>query len=201
MELKKYSLLVLLSVLVVFSCTDEDLVPEPVPETAVHGYIERTTAIENFLYDDVSQGLDFNFSWVSVDNKNTVTKIEFYVSFNEVYSDFEGGAKTASHKEYLFKTIDNPKGNRETEALSMTQDDLYQLYKDDTFAYDITEGADAAQAIFGFDQKLNRDAASSPWVDGDSFRIRWVMTTADGRIFDTWNDSICLEFPSLEFRV
>jgi hypothetical protein len=101
---------------------------------------ERTTAIENFLYDDVSQGLDFNFSWVSVDNKNTVTKIEFYVSFNEVYSDFEGGAKTASHKEYLFKTIDNPKGNRETEALSMTQDDLYQLYKDDTFAYDITEG-------------------------------------------------------------
>ena len=195
MELKKYSLLVLLSVLVVFSCTDEDLVPEPVPETAVHGYIERTTAIENFLYDDVSQGLDFNFSWVSVDNKNTVTKIEFYVSFNEVYSDFEGGAKTASHKEYLFKTIDNPKGNRETEALSMTQDDLYQLYKDDTFAYDITEGADAAQAVFGFDQKLNRDAASSPWVDGDSFRIRWVITTADGRIFDTWNDSICLEFP------
>lgn len=195
MELKKYSLLVLLSVLVVFSCTDEDLVPEPVPETAVHGYIERTTAIENFLYDDVSQGLDFNFSWVSIDSKNTVTKIEFYVSFNEVYSDFEGGAKTARHKEYLFKTIDNPKGNRETEALSMTQDDLYQLYKDDTFAYDITEGADAAQAIFGFDQKLNRDAASSPWVDGDSFRIRWVMTTADGRIFDTWNDSICLEFP------
>jgi hypothetical protein len=195
MELKKYSLLVLLSVLVVFSCTDEDLVPEPVPETAVHGYIERTTAIENFLYDDMDQGLDFNFSWVSVDSKNTVTKIEFYVSFNEVYSDFEGGAKTASHKEYLFKTIDNPKGNRETEAFSMDQAALYALYKDDTFAYDITDGADAAQAVFGFSQKLNRDAASSPWVDGDSFRIRWVMTTADGRTFDTWNDSICLEFP------
>jgi len=195
MELKKYSLLVLLSVLVVFSCTDEDLVPEPEPESAVHGYIERTTAIENFLYDDVSLGLDFNFSWVSVDSKNTVTKIEFYVSFNEVYTDFEGGAKTASHKEYLFKTIDSPKGNRETEALSMTQDDLYQIYKDDKFAYDITEGVDAEQSIFGFDQKLNRDAASSPWVDGDSFRIRWIMTTADGRTFDTWNDSICLEFP------
>ena len=44
-------------------------------------------------------------------------------------------------------------------------------------------------------KRLNRDATTSPWVDGDSFRISWVMTTADGRIFDTWNDSICLEFP------
>ena len=50
MELKKYSLLVLLSVLVVFSCTDEDLVPEPEPETAVHGYIQRKTDVENFIH-------------------------------------------------------------------------------------------------------------------------------------------------------
>ena len=195
MELKKYSLLVLLSVLVVFSCTDEDLVPEPEPETAVHGYIERKTDVENFLYDDVSQVLDFDFSWVSVDSKNTVTKIDFYVEFNEVYTDFEGGAKTANHSKYLFKTIDSPKGNRETESFSVSQATLYDLYKDDTFAYDITDGTDAEQAVFGFDQKTNRDATTSPWVDGDSFRISWVITTADGRIFDTWNDSICLEFP------
>ena len=195
MEFKKYSLLVLLSVLVVFSCTDEDLVPEPMPETAVHGYIDRKTDVENFLYDDVSQVLDFDFSWVSVDSKNTVSKIEFYVEFSEVYTDFEGGAKTANHSKYLFKTIDSPKGNRETESLSMSQASLYDLYKDDTFAYDITDGTDAAQAVFGFDQKLNRDAVSSPWVDGDSFRISWVITTTDGRVFDTWNDSICLEFP------
>jgi hypothetical protein len=195
MELKKYSLLVLLSVLVVFSCTDEDLVPEPEPETAVHGYIERTTDVENFLYDDVEQVLDFNFSWVSVDSKNTVSKIEFYVEFSEVYTDFEGGAKTANHSKKLFKTIDNPKGNRETESLSMSQASLYDLYKDDVFAYDITEGNDADQSVFGFDQKPNRDAVSSPWVDGDSFRISWVITSTDGRVFDTWNDSICLEFP------
>ncbi len=195
MELKKYSLLVLLSVLVVFSCTDEDLVPEPEPETAVHGYIERKTDVENFLYDDVSQVLDFDFSWVSVDSKNTVTKIEFYVEFSEVYTDFEGGAKTANHTKYLFKTIDSPLGNRETESFSVSQATLYDLYKDDTFAYDITDSDDAAQAVFGFDQKLNRNATTSPWVDGDSFRISWVITTADGRIFDTWNDSICLEFP------
>jgi hypothetical protein len=195
MELKKYSLLVLLSVLVVFSCTDEDLVPEPEPETAVHGFIERTTDVENFLYDDVEQVLDFNFSWVSVDSKNTVSKIEFYVEFSEVYTDFEGGAKTANHSKYLFKTIDSPKGNRETESLSMSQAALYDLYKDDVFAYDITEGNDADQSVFGFDQKPNRDAVSSPWVDGDSFRISWVITSTDGRVFDTWNDSICLEFP------
>ena len=195
MELKKYSLLVLLSVLVVFSCTDEDLVPEPEPETAVHGYIQRKTDVENFLYDDVSQILDFDFSWVSVDSKNTVSKIEFYVEFNEVYTDFEGGAKTANHSKKLFKTIDNPKGNRETESFSVSQASLYELYKDDTFAYDVTDGTDAAQAVFGFDQKLNRNATTSPWVDGDSFRLSWVITTADGRVFDTWNDSICLEFP------
>jgi hypothetical protein len=195
MELKKYSLLVLLSVLVVFSCTDEDLVPEPEPETAVHGFIERTTDVENFLYDDVEQVLDFNFSWVSVDSKNTVSKIEFYVEFSEVYTDFEGGAKTANHSKKLFKTIDSPKGNRETESLSMSQASLYDLYKDDVFAYDITEGNDADQSVFGFDQKPNRDAVSSPWVDGDSFRISWVITSTDGRVFDTWNDSICLEFP------
>ena len=139
--------------------------------------------------------LDFDFSWVSVDSKNTVTKIDFYVEFSEVYTDFEGGAKTANHSKYLFKTIDSPKGNRETESFSVSQATLYDLYKDDTFAYDITDGTDAEQAVFGFDQKTNRDATTSPWVDGDSFRISWVITTADGRIFDTWNDSICLEFP------
>ena len=44
-------------------------------------------------------------------------------SFSEVYTDFEGGAKTArSYRNTLFKTIDSPKGNRETEALSVTPD-------------------------------------------------------------------------------
>ena len=195
MELKKYSLLVLLSVLVVFSCTDEDLVPEPEPESAVHGYIQRTTGVDNFLYNDVSKVLEFDFSWVSVDGKNSVEKIEFFVSFSETYTDFEGGQKTANHSEYLFKTIENPKASRETESFSVSQATLYDLYKDDTFAYDVTEGTDGAQAVFGFDQKPNRDATSSPWVDGDSFKIRWIIYTTDGRVFDTWNDSICLEFP------
>lgn len=194
MELKKYILLVLLSVLVVFSCTDEDLVPEPEPESAVHGYIQATGA-ENFLYNDTEQVLNFDFSWVSVDLKNTVEKIEFYVSFSEVYTDFEGGQKTANHTEYLFKTIEDPKASREIESFSISQAMLYEMYKDDTFAYDITEGTDAAQAVFGFDQKLNRDATESPWVSGDSFRMRWIIYTTDGRVFDTWNDSICLEFP------
>lgn len=202
MELKKYSLLLLLSVFIVFSCTDDSLIPEPVPLTAVHGYIENKSdqgvggsQVENFLYDEVSDVLMFDFSWVSIGDVNTVTKIDFYISFNEVYTDFEGGSVTASHTEYLFKTVDSPPANRETLSMSLSQADVYDIYKDDTFAYDITDGDDAAQSIFGFAQKANRDVTSSPFVAGDSFSIRWVLTTADGRVFSTWNDSICLEFP------
>ena len=52
MELKKYILLVLLSVLVVFSCTDEDLVPEPEPES------DDEVSVEPFTLDGVDYYLD-----------------------------------------------------------------------------------------------------------------------------------------------
>ncbi|MFT4738491.1 MAG: hypothetical protein ACI8QD_001390 [Cyclobacteriaceae bacterium] len=198
MRLKKYSLLLLLSVFVVFACTDESLVPEPVPETAVHGFIQRSTDVENFLYQNTGDVLSFDFQWISIDRKNTVERVEFFISFTEEYTDWEGGSKIANHGSVPFLTLDGASvpANRTTTALGISQADVYALFSSATFAYDTLEvGDDPVQNVFGNPLKPNREATTQPFVDGDSFSLSWILYTADGRKFDTWNDSICLEFP------
>lgn len=195
MKFLKYSLPIILTVFVVFACTDESLVPEPDPETAVHGYIQRNTDVENFLYQGTDE-LDLNFQWISIDGANTVTKIEFYVTFFEEYTDWEGGSKIANHGTQLFATYEGAAipASREAFSFTISQADIYALFSSATYAYDVVDGDDPTVNVYGFAGKPNRNA-TQPFVDGDSFSLRWVMTTADGRVFDTWNDSICLEFP------
>ncbi|MDH5608626.1 MAG: hypothetical protein OEY56_04045 [Cyclobacteriaceae bacterium] len=197
MKFLKYNLILLFTIFMVLSCTDESLIPEPEPETAVHGYVTKTTDIENFLYQDVSLALDLDFQWVSVDNKNTVDKIEFYITFTEVYTDFEKGSKTANHGTVLYKTIEGAAvpANRTNTSFTISQADVHALFSTAQYAYDVTAGADPAVNVFGTSIKPNRNLTTSPFVDGDSFKLTWVIYTADGRKFDTWNDSICLEFP------
>lgn len=194
--LKKFYISVLaLLVLVPLSCTDEDLVPEPDFETAVHGFGALADgSAENFKFGDPSVDLDINLQWVSIDRQNTVNKVEIFVSFEESYVDVEGNPATARHNPsgLLLMSMEggNVPGNREPFTFSITQDAIYQLYKDITFDYGKGE-----VPVWDNPDKPLRDDANFKFIDGDAFRIRWVFYTEDGRKFDTWNDSVCLEFP------
>jgi hypothetical protein len=74
---------------------------------------------------------------------------------------------------------------------NVTQDDIYQLFKDATFDY-----GNGSVKVFENPAKPDR-SPSSPFVAGDKFRIGWIIYTADGRKFDAWSPSICSEeFPN-----
>jgi hypothetical protein len=199
MKAIKLFLFFAIGALFLFSCRDESLNPVPKWETGVHGYgataktaVSKKDTLVEFSQKDVNKPIWFSHYWQSLDNKNTVAKIEFFVYWNEYYVDENGNSKTAPHggtifsdPGKLFKTVTAPKGNREVENHALTQAEIYNLYKDAKFDYKDGKGTVAV-----FDGK-NRTAAK-PFNDNDEFLIRWKLTAADGRVFEVWGpDSIC----------
>ncbi|MBI5914475.1 MAG: hypothetical protein HY842_03800 [Bacteroidetes bacterium] len=188
----------------IWSCKDEDLSPYLEPETAVHGY-GRTAdgSPADFVFQQIDKSLQIDFNWNSIDGKNTVTKIEFYLFFDEGYVDLEGNDRTARHggryddytapRGKLFKTVEAGEvpANRTAINFTVSQADVYNLYKDATFDY-----GSGSVNVFANPAKPERTAAG--WlVAGDKFELGWVIYTEDGRKFDAWSPSICAgEFPN-----
>lgn len=172
------------------SCKDEDAYPIPDFETAVHGYGKLTgSSAANFQLGDKSKIIESTFQWVSIDSKNTVTRIEFYLTFKESYKDAEGNPRTANHGTKLYKVVEGSAvpGNRTNLTIQVTQDDLYNLFKD--AAFDYGDGNGSVQVFSDPDR-----TTEAPFNSSDNFRLNWALTTADGRYFDSWSDSICGEF-------
>jgi hypothetical protein len=194
----KKGLLALVALVMLTRCTNEDLSPIPTPETGVHGYAKYTQgSAQDFIYTG-NNGLSFDFQWISLDKLNTVTKIEFFVTFNDRFlSTDDGTYRTARIGGTLgrkFKTIDGGSvpANRTNINVTLTQEELYQLYADATYAYDSTG---VQSPVFNDDTDNNAlriDGAR--FVPGDNFKIRWELTTADGRLFKQWSDGICAEY-------
>ncbi len=193
---KLYIALAAFVFLLPFSCQDDDLIPEPDFETAVHGFAQLSQgSAANFKFGDPSVNLSVDLQWISIDSENTVNKIEIYVFFNESYVDLEGNPTTARHggtngKLLLSLEGSEVPGNRTNTTFSLTQDAIYELYKDARFDY-----GNGEVPVWGNPDKPRRNDSNFKFIDGDSFSIRWILYTADGRKFDTWNDSVCLEFP------
>lgn len=177
------------------ACKDDALNPVPQWESGIHGLGQFAAgSAQNFVFGDAGTDIDVEFQWVSIDNLNTVTEIEFYILFNESYSDNDGNPRVARHggtDGKLFKRLTGGevKGNREFITFSITQADIYELYKDNTFNY-----GDGVVNVFNNPEKPDR-VPGSYFVAGDAFQLRWAMRTADGRYFDSWSDSVCSEFP------
>lgn len=191
--LNRYKIL-FLAAFVFFSCEDEELKKRNFPgwETAVNSYIQlQSGSAANFLWKDMVNGIDFDFRWISIDGANTVEKIEFYVTFEEKYTNPDGDPAVADHGTELFYTISSPAGNREDMQFSIDQSDVYSLFQSATYDYDETG---TAVSVWTYSGKL-RDVSLNPFVDGDAFTLDWVMTTADGRVFDSWSPSACTELP------
>lgn len=201
--MNRIKLLVLALIMVAFAgCRDEDLNPIPVYETAVHGWGRFDAAsARNFVYADVSKNIDIQFQWNAIDGIQSVNKIEFYAFFDEAYKDPDGNDRIARHAgQFLaangggkpFKTVqgsDIP-ANRTDMKFSVTQTDLYKLFKDAKFNYGKGE-----VPVYANPDRVDRTAAT-PFVSGDQLEVSWILYTNDGRKFDFWSRSICSEeFP------
>ncbi len=177
------------------ACEDEALSPYVEPLSGVHAYAKLTESSPgSFLIGDLTNPIEMNIQWVSVDRELEVNQIEIYVLFNENYVDEDGNPLVAAHggsQGLLFKTIDaSGLANRENTLLTISQQDVFNLYQDATFDYD-DDGT--AVSVFDNDFKPSR-STTNPFIDGDNFELRWELTTADGLLFDSWSPSICTEF-------
>ncbi len=203
-KLNKYILLLLALVVFIPACKDEDLVILPEWESAVHGEgVVSDGSATDFLKGDPSQEISFDLYWNSIDSKNTVTKIDLYVAFNEAYVDQDGNPKTAKHggdDGVLLTSIEggDVPANRETTTFTISQADVYNLYSAATYDY----YGDGAVPVWGTGSiRADRNTTNNIFVDGDTFSVRWVFTTADGRVFDSWGISVCTEFPNANCSV
>lgn len=150
----------------------------------------KKTWIDSMSLNDLSKTARFTHNWNSVDKLNTVTKIDFYVYWDEAYTDKNKNPRTARHGGFifedpgkLFKSV-TPKGNREEVEYTISLSEIYNLYKDAKFDY--LDGKGTVSVIDGTVR-----TASKPFTKNDKFTIRWALTTTDGRIFEVWNPDIC----------
>ena len=193
MKIAKYLLFLSLVALTTLSCRETTVDPNIPFETAVHAYGEFKTPA-NFSLTDPATPVNFKWRWVSIDKANTVNKVEFYIYFDEPFKDKDGNPKTARHggvagETYtkLLKTVTAPAANFTFTDFSITQAEVYNLYKANTFDYGDGKGA---VNIFS----KNGRTAAKPFLAGDKFIVRWVLYTEDGRKFDSWTTNVCGDF-------
>lgn len=184
-----YLLALIASLTALAGCENEDLSPVPAWETGVHGNgIFAEESRQSFIVG-LNNPITMDFAWVSFDGNNTVEKIDFYVTFNESYIDEEGNPAIASHgggDGVLLQTVqgaDLP-GSREYFSVTVTPQQVFNLYRNATFNY-----GDGEVSVFENPEKARTDA--DPFLPGDSFSVRWELTTADGRVFDSWSPTVC----------
>ena len=182
------------------SCKDDSLVALPEWESAVHGYGKMTSdPAVGFSTSNPSATVDVDFNWVSIDSKNTVTSIDLYVLFNEAYVDIDGNNAVASHggsAGIKLKSI-SPSGNREVGSFKISQEEVYAIYQSATFDYGYGNGS---QPIYSDPLGKGR-SSNKKFVPGDTFTLKWTLTTEDGRVFDSWSPSVCTEFPGANCQI
>jgi len=195
MKTIKYLVMTLIGVFALtVSCTD-DKVLVPVWETGINGQGTITGTATDFKRGDGSIVLDFDLKWISVDSKETVTKMEVFLTFTEDYLDNDGNPAVADHGTKLVQTFEGGAvpANRTPVAFSLSQADVYALFNGTT--YDYKDGVDGnAIDVFGSPVNPGRDATNI-FVAEDKFKLTWQFTGADGRVFRAWSPSVCTEFP------
>ncbi|MEP2771130.1 MAG: hypothetical protein ABJH05_03210 [Fulvivirga sp.] len=200
---KRIIYIVLILAFTASSCEDEELLEKnnPTWETGVNGFGQfQDGSATNFIREDLSVDLSIDFHWLSVDGANEVVKEEFYINFTESYTNPDGDPAVADHGTVLLSTVDSPPANRENVSFSISQMDLLPFYNGATYDYD--EDSDTPETpVFNNPDKPLRNTTTAPFIDGDSFTLSWVLTTADGRVFgasnggDGWSPSVCTELP------
>ncbi|MDF9799434.1 hypothetical protein OKW21_004697 [Catalinimonas alkaloidigena] len=206
--MKKNSILyisMVLTGLMLFStaCEDEELNPYVEPLPGVHAFGQfAADSPTNFIIEQTGEDLNINLQWISVDRELEVEKIDVFVLFNESYRDVDNNPLVAEHggdEGIFYTTIEGGElpANRENTTISISQEDVLNLYNGTTYDYD-EDGT--AEDVFDNDFKPSR-SNDAPFISGDNFSIRWVLYTTDGLVFDSWSPSVCTELPGANCSV
>jgi hypothetical protein len=192
--IKNYALFLSMALVVsLTSCRDEALNPVPEWESAVTGFaIDSTGSLDS---SNPAQPYIFKFAWRSIDNKNTITKVDWYINYGELYTDTLGDPRFAEHGSpygipkagKFWKTTQASElaSNHKRKDVFVTMADIYGLYRNSTWKY-----AKNTINVFQNPAKPARTTAR-PFLPGDTFSVTWVLFTADGRSFDSWSDNVC----------
>jgi len=222
---------------VVIGCKDESLSPYIEPLGNAHGLIQFVSAADGSItpttstfYDQsavdrasffdenattAAQAINSKFSWFSIDNRVTIASIEFYLEYNENYSDDERNPLIAAHggpspkptvpAGKLFKTV-TAAGNGVAIDLTITAAEIYELFKNNT--YDYGTGAKNIFSAHPYNADFDRSDATHRFygdrtytVPGkgdidlvaDEFRINWRLIADDGTAIGSWSPSVCAE--------
>jgi hypothetical protein len=194
-NIKSLFYIIIISLLVPFSaCEDTELNPVLAPDTAIHGFARtQQGSPTSFFFGNNASAVNFEIQWISIDQANTVTKIDLFVEWKESYIDAEGNPRTANHGKKLFKSIEGSAvpANRTYTSFSIAAKDLTELFKTAEFDYGDGKGK---VSVFNNTFKTLR-TPNSTFIPDDGFTLTWAFTTADGRYFDSWSPSVCSEFP------
>ncbi len=200
-KIKIFSLAFLLSLCGFLNgCKDKDKFPIPDFNSAVHGFGQLSGTDKSYRFGE-NNSVDLKFRWISIDGKLEVEKAQMYIHFDEDYKDKDGVNRTANHGGTGGKTDNtlifmNLK-NREDKTFTVTRDFIYNLYKDNTFNYDNNNGV---VSVFNNPAKPERTSLNR-FVPGDKFRVSWILTTKDGKVFSQWSGSVCGELPGANCQV
>jgi hypothetical protein len=134
----------------------------------------------------------FSLQWNNNDKNPSVAKMQVYVHFIESYYDsVSAQAKTVEHFTSVGKTnpawdITNP-AIRTPYNVTITPDQVYQLFKDIKFDY-----KDGKGSVFVFDNTRLplRNDPKTRFRFGDKFYVTWAFTTPEGDVYKSWSVSI-----------
>ena len=153
----------LAGMLLMTSCTKEELLPLPGWEDGVTANGTLATGFNSFKLGDMDASeVRLDISWNNYGKNVVINKIEPYIAFTETYFDVVKEADVS------------------TPAV------VYNLFKAATRKYN---GA-AAVNVFDNPERADRKVAKTRFIKSDNFTVRWKLYAQDGRVFDSWSASI-----------
>lgn len=182
----------LAGILLMTSCTKEELLPLPGWEDGVTANGTLVTGYNSFKVGDMDASeVRLNISWNNYGKNVVINKIEPYIAFTETYFDKVKESDVSVTHLSSFGLNDpslnvaNPE-NRVVYTVKITPAVVYNLFKSATRKYNGT----AAVNVFENPERAERAVAKTRFIKSDNFTVRWKLYAQDGRVFDSWSASI-----------
>ena len=191
-DIRNFYMFALAGILLMTSCTKEELLPLPGWEDGVTANGTLVTGYNSFKVGDMDASeVRLNISWNNYGKNVVINKIEPYIAFTETYFDKVKESDVSVTHLSSFGLNDpslnvaNPE-NRVVYTVKITPAVVYNLFKSATRKYNGT----AAVNVFDNPERAERAVAKTRFIKSDNFTVRWKLYAQDGRVFDSWSASI-----------
>jgi hypothetical protein len=190
--IRNFYMFALAGMLLMTSCTKEELLPLPGWEDGVTANGTLATGFNSFKLGDMDASLvKLDISWNNYGKNVVINKIEPYISFTETYYDVVKESDVSVTHLNAFGlndptlNVSNPE-NRKVYTINITPAIVYNLFKAATRKYNGT----AAVNVFDNPERPDRKVAKTRFIKSDNFTVRLKLYALDGRVFDSWSASI-----------